>query len=114
MTENKDLLPCPFCGNKRCVYGETGRVGYYYIDCSQCHTTLNGYDLEDLIKRWNTRAESPKLGIAVKALEFYADKNTYKVNVIECVKYHKLIDNDIGQTAKSALQQIKESRNEVI
>ena len=41
MTNTNELLPCPFCGNKRCVYGETGRVEYYYIDCNQCHTTLN-------------------------------------------------------------------------
>ena len=58
MTNTNELLPCPFCGNKRCVYGETGRVGYYYIDCNQCHTTLNGCDLEDLIEKWNTRVES--------------------------------------------------------
>lgn len=57
MTEQTELLPCPFCGSSRIVDINIGER----CTCSDCGATVYGID------QWNTR---PAPAVAVKPLEW--------------------------------------------
>lgn len=56
MTENEQLKPCPFCGNKAVFVGKTRS-----IKCTKCGGAFIITNLFisylDAIKAWNTRIE---------------------------------------------------------
>lgn len=67
MSDNKELLPCPFCQHKVIsLHAHSRRAntagGYHhFVRCPRCHTegprSLSGKD--DAIAAWNRRAAQP-------------------------------------------------------
>lgn len=49
-----ELEPCPFCGNKDLTYIEDDCCDKY-VRCRKCHTTMAGFNKDELIRRWNGR-----------------------------------------------------------
>lgn len=54
------LLPCPFCGGKARFINF---YGLYMVECETCRiATDTDYTKEDVIKIWNTRANTIPVG----------------------------------------------------
>ena len=107
MTENKELLPCPFCGRPAEYKDPRNRyAGCTSESLEEC--IISGTAFKVLV--WNTRAESQKLDIAVRALETTNNNLIHLVEKCLMFKDMEFVEQyytAIGQ-AKSALQQIKE------
>lgn len=56
-----DLLPCPFCGNENVRIGSRGNIFgidiYVSCECGAKVQICEEYGEEELVKRWNNRAE---------------------------------------------------------
>lgn len=64
MIKNKELKPCPFCGNKNIVVldAHSGNQVFYYVYCGLLNNgcgvqTLSFLSEKEAIKAWNTRKE---------------------------------------------------------
>lgn len=55
MSENKSLLPCPFCGGEVAILIASGVA--YYPKCSKCYATIDRLCVteNEAIELWNTR-----------------------------------------------------------
>lgn len=78
MTNTKEriaeaLLPCPFCNSAPDVGSLGGDNENWLIWCKNCNkasceTGVDGEELEDIAKAWNTRAMQPDIQKLVDAL----------------------------------------------
>jgi Lar family restriction alleviation protein len=74
MSELERLLPCPFCGGKaeRITIGddEPDNAGGDVICCTQCQASshVEFGRKENLVSRWNTRAQSARIAALEDAL----------------------------------------------
>lgn len=55
MSNNNELLPCPFCGSKD-VHVEMD-YRYFFVACHDCSITISNQDtLKEATDKWNDRA----------------------------------------------------------
>lgn len=68
--ENKELLPCPFCGGKaKHVYFRFTET--YSVCCRNCGAESNEFDTEEAaIEAWNTRSECTCRNVAEQGVLF--------------------------------------------
>lgn len=63
MTKQRELLPCPFCGEQKIFLNDPHPDGYRYgsINCPACLVVMPGEvnSRDELIGCWNTRAAAP-------------------------------------------------------
>lgn len=64
----KELKPCPFCGNEFPTITYISIINVYSVNCPQCHAvfrldcTVGRYsDRNKVVKAWNRRADNGKL-----------------------------------------------------
>lgn len=62
MTDNKPLLPCPFCGGEPKVI--SGGPGCAYISCTSCPAETGDGSLPRIVAAWNTRADLARAQVA--------------------------------------------------
>ena len=58
MTENNELLPCPFCWG---IGKYNDSDDYFLVVCNTCHTTVQSSSEKMVKEKWNTRSESESL-----------------------------------------------------
>jgi len=77
-----ELKPCPFCGGAAVL--EDGSPDdpmwgtpspWWFGSCNKCdlHFCADDQSKDGAIKAWNTRAEDPRLAVALEALRDIAD-----------------------------------------
>ncbi len=54
--KRKDLKPCPFCGNKDIDGFWTDKIEYE-VGCSLCYVRIQGRNISEAEKAWNTRVK---------------------------------------------------------
>ena len=93
MSENIELLPCPFCGNIGCV-GESDNS--FYVACCHCNVEMYPYEIaysfgktnpwtkEEAIKQWNTR--TPKIDLPTKC-KCHSPDSVFTVTIKNEISY---------------------------
>jgi Lar family restriction alleviation protein len=70
MTNDSELLPCPFCGCEAEIYSATQRrpcangiiQGHWVVDCTKCNASIEFCrSPKDAQAKWNTRANTSSL-----------------------------------------------------
>lgn len=81
--QNKELLPCPFCGGENVRFGSVGNSFGIdnYIKCDSCYAKIQiceEYGIEKLKAKWNTRKPMERI---VERLEEMRDRRTTNIRL---------------------------------
>ena len=98
--ENKELLPCPFCGGEAEVWITNDSAGVFVI-CESCfiRTPPNEFK-EVVVKKWNTRTSTIK-EFAEKIqridLRCYLEETMYGGQYMNNERFYDYIDNLVAE-----------------
>ncbi len=118
----QELLPCPFCGGKAILKGETAK----YIQCERClaSTSTSGFE-EVAINAWNTRHEHTEHSLEMMqelTTEFDWEQRRYETanmlllailnrDFIQPENFKTRI-NEVIQTSNELINQLKQQSDE--
>ena len=60
--ENRELKPCPFCGNRadNITYLTRNKKQRYFVKCTKCNARMEYCNRTSAINAWNRRADDGK------------------------------------------------------
>jgi hypothetical protein len=116
-TDDKELLPSPFCG-EGAAFGaivDGSKNGRPFVNCVMCQASngesLGFSNLEDAAEAWNTRREAAdRIEQLSSALEFYAAIGNHIMTIgrdKHGSRATSAIIKDGGEIARSALQSLQ-------
>ncbi len=54
------LKPCPFCGGRAVLYDLLDTHCFFTVECFDCDTDKTARTRDEVVQKWNTRAQEPQ------------------------------------------------------